>query len=358
MGGAPWMGRRVLITGHTGFKGAWLALWLREMGAQVSGFSLPEPVSTPDLYSALSLDDIADHRGDLRNEKQLEQVLQHERPEIVFHMAAQSLVRPSYADPVGTFETNVMGTVKLLDALRRQESVRACIVVTSDKCYENQEQPRGYRENDPMGGHDPYSASKGAAEIATSAMRRSFFAPSAPDGHPCRIATARAGNVIGGGDWSDQRLVPDIVRGCLGPEGRVVLRAPGAVRPWQHVLEPLHGYILLAEALLEQREGADSGWNFGPDEDQARPVRDVARALVQALGQGQIEERPEAADLHEAKLLMLDASRARELGWRPVWDFGKTISQTASWYARQAAGHHPRDLCLEQIEQFSSETGA
>ena len=355
---APWKGRRVLITGHTGFKGAWLALWLREMGAQVSGLSLPGPVSAPDLFSQLALDDIADLRGDIRDGALLERVLREQRPEFVFHLAAQSLVRPSYADPVGTFSTNVMGTVALLDAIRRQEGVLGCVVVTSDKCYENREQPRGYRESDPMGGHDPYSASKGAAEIATAAMRRSFFAPCAQNGHPCRIATARAGNVIGGGDWSDQRLVPDIVRGCLGPGGRVVLRAPDAVRPWQHVLEPLHGYLLLAEALLEGREGADSGWNFGPDEDQARPVIDVARALVAALGRGEIVIRPQEADLHEARLLMLDASRARALGWRPVWDFEKTIAQTASWYAQEAAGHSPRDLCLAQIEQFSSETGA
>lgn len=354
---AFWNGRRVLITGHTGFKGAWLALWLHSLGARVSGLAL-DPPSTPDLWSQLGLANIADHRGDLRDTALVERILRDDRPEVVLHLAAQSLVRPSYADPIETFSTNVMGTVTLLDAIARADHVRACVVVTSDKCYENRETSVPYREGDPMGGHDPYSASKGCTELAAASMRRSFFQPARAGGAPCRIATARAGNVIGGGDWSLDRLVPDIVRGCLGEDGRVEIRSPNAVRPWQHVLEPLHGYLLLAQALFEAREGADTGWNFGPDSGEERPVIEVARAIVAALGKGRIEVRETGANLHEAQLLQLDSARARALGWAPVWGFEKTIDLTADWYANWAAGGDPRSLCLAQIEQYQENSEA
>jgi len=348
---AFWAGRRVLMTGHSGFKGAWLSLWLHRLGAQVSGLSLPEPVSTPSLWPLLGLEGaegIATASGDVRDIATLRALLSRTQPEVVFHLAAQSLVRPSYDDPVGTFATNVMGTVNLLQAVAETPSVRACVVVTSDKCYENLERERGYVETDRMGGHDPYSASKGCAELATASMRRSFFTGR----NGARIASARAGNVIGGGDWSRDRLVPDIVRGCLGPEGQVVIRAPRAVRPWQHVLEPLWGYMLLARHLAEGREGVDTGWNFGPGQGAERPVIEVAEAFVRALGRGEVAVREERRDLHEATLLRLDATRARALGWRPVWDFDTTVEMTARWYAQWAAGADVRAITLAQIEHF------
>ncbi len=351
-----WNGRRVLITGHTGFKGAWLALWLHRLGARVSGLAL-DPPSTPDLWSQLRLSEVADHRTDLRDRAALGRILDRDRPEVVLHLAAQSLVRPSYGDPIETFSTNVMGTVTLLDAIAQTDHVRACVVVTSDKCYENRETSVPYIEDDPMGGHDPYSASKGCTELAAASMRRSFFQPARAGGAPCRIATARAGNVIGGGDWSADRLVPDIVRGCLGDAGRVEIRSPNAVRPWQHVLEPLHGYLLLAQALFAAREGADRGWNFGPETGAERPVIEVASAIVAALGKGRIELNETGANLHEAQLLRLDSRRARALGWAPVWNFEKTVKMTAGWYGNWASGNDPRHLCLAQIEQFERDIG-
>jgi CDP-glucose 4,6-dehydratase len=248
-----------------------------------------------------------------------------------------------------------MGVVTLLDAIRQSPSVQSCVIVTSDKCYRNDEKSRRFRESDPMGGLDPYSASKGAAELAATSMRHSFFAPYASAGHPARIATARAGNVIGGGDWSEDRLIPDIVRGCLGPDGRVVIRAPNSVRPWQHVLEPLRGYLMLAEHL--EQGTSDGGWNFGPDQDDTRPVIDVANALVDALGQGQIDIQQNPDAPHEAKLLQLDSSKARKIGWKPGLDFNQTIDMTAGWYGEWAKGAQPRDLCLAQIEQYMNNFG-
>ena len=352
-----WKGRRVLVTGHTGFKGAWLSLWLHSLGANVSGLSLG-PVGDPDLWSQLDLPGFAHHQGDVRNSALLDRILQDERPEIVFHLAAQSLVRPSYADPLETFSTNIMGTATVLDAMTRSQDVRAGVMVTSDKCYENRERGDAYVETDPMGGHDPYSASKGCAELVTASMRRSFFSARAKDGHGAAIASGRAGNVIGGGDWSQDRLVPDIVRGCLGRAGHVVIRSPRSVRPWQHVLEPLNGYLSLAQALIDGQEGAESGWNFGPDSGTERPVIDVAEAIVAALGRGRIDISEEQADLHEAKLLSLNSTKARALGWAPVWGFEETIAQTASWYARNASGESAQALCREQIEQFTNDLGA
>jgi CDP-glucose 4,6-dehydratase len=353
MTAAAFSGRRVLVTGHTGFKGAWLTTWLAGAGAHVTGYALA-PETTPNLWSLLDLQNVQSVIGDLNDRAALDKVIADTDPEFVFHLAAQALVRRSYNTPVETFTTNVVGTVQLLDALRAAPNLRSVVVVTSDKAYENVEQVWGYRETDPMGGHDPYSASKGATEIATAAMRRSYYSDHAADRHPARIACARAGNVIGGGDWAEDRLVPDIVRGCLSGEGSVHLRQPNAIRPWQHVIEPLRGYMMLALA-LDKSEDFARGWTFGPDRDDERPVIDVATAVVEALGQGQIEIDPSAATLHEANMLRLDVSQARtELGWRPIMTFDETIRLTADWYAGWTKGQSAMDLCKAQIAGYDA----
>jgi CDP-glucose 4,6-dehydratase len=349
-----WRGRNVLITGHTGFKGAWLSLWLNQLGARVSGFALP-PQTDPSLFDLAGVGRLVPTTlADLADRAAVEQHVQAHAPEVVFHMAAQALVRRSYEEPVDTFLTNVVGAATLLDAVRRQPSVKAVVVVTSDKCYENREWPWPYRETEPMGGHDPYSASKGCEELVVASMRRSYFAPYAPAGHGARIASARAGNVIGGGDWSADRLVPDLVRGCLGPQNAAILRNPGAVRPWQHVLEPLSGYLLLAERLLDGVASADDGWNFGPEAGGERPVQEVAAAIVAALGQGQLRIQRDEQAPHEANLLRLDCSKARlELGWRPRLTFDETIALTAGWYGGWRGGEDVLELTNRQIAQYS-----
>ncbi|MBS0564832.1 MAG: CDP-glucose 4,6-dehydratase [Proteobacteria bacterium] len=351
-----WRGRRVLVTGHTGFKGAWLCLWLTRLGARVTGLSLP-PAGEPNLWTLLRLDSVRHLTGDVSDAGLVAGVLDRERPEIVLHLAAQSLVRPSYRDPVGTFRTNVMGVVVLLSAAARTPGVGSVVVVTSDKCYENLERDAPYAEEDRMGGRDPYSASKGCAELAAASMRASFFAPHAAGGHPARIATARAGNVIGGGDWSEDRLIPDIVRGCLGPAGEVVLRYPAATRPWQHVLESLRGYLALAEHLQAGTQGADSGWNFGPDRSDERSVAEVAAAMVQGLGRGRVVVDPAAPTLHEARILRLDSTKAGRIGWRRGLTFERTMRMTADWYMAWAAGADARALCAAQIDEYTHEVG-
>jgi CDP-glucose 4,6-dehydratase len=349
-----WAGRRVLLTGHTGFKGAWLAFWLHEMGARVSGIALA-PESSPNLHDLLGIADKGDFvQADINDRAALDALIARAKPEVVIHMAAQALVRPSYAAPVETFAANVLGTVNLMDALRHAPDLRSVVVVTSDKVYENAEWEWGYRENDPLGGYDPYSASKGCTEIAVSSMRRSFFGANK---HPARIATARAGNVIGGGDWSVDRLVPDLVRGCLGEEGVVHLRNPNAVRPWQHVLEPLRAYLILAERLFAS-EGYEEGWNIGPEDASGHPVIAVAQALVDALGQGRIEVKPDNGTLHEAGLLTLDTAKARSrLGWRQQFDFDQTIAMTAQWYAAWARGEDVVALTRQHIARASGIQG-
>lgn len=351
-----WQGRRVLLTGHTGFKGAWLSLWLRRLGAEVTGVSL-EPETEPSLWQLARPAGVAHVAADIRNHAALARAFRSSRPEVVFHLAAQSLVRRSYREPLETLSTNVVGTAAVLKAAAASPDVRSVVVVTSDKCYRNTGEGRTFVEGDPMGGLDPYSASKGAAELVTDAMRHSYFAPYARGGHPGRVASARAGNVIGGGDWSDDRLVPDIVRGCLGPEQRVVLRAPASVRPWQHVLEPLHGYLLLAEHLAKGTEGADSAWNFGPENGEVHSVLEVAEAVVGALGRGRIVIDESAADLHEAAVLQLDSRKAGRLGWRPKLDFSQTVELTARWYAQWADGADARTLCEAQIDEYERLAG-
>ncbi len=325
MFGAIYRGRRVLVTGHTGFKGSWLSLWLQALGAQVHGLSLPS-VTQPSHWGLLDLS-MADERGDIRDTRVVADAVRQAQPEVVFHLAAQSLVRPSYADPLGTWATNVMGTAHLLQACREVPSVRAVVVVTSDKCYENREANIAYREGDALGGHDPYSASKAASELVAASFRLSFF----HDSDSALVATARAGNVIGGGDWSQDRLIPDLARALARGEP-LLIRSPLAVRPWQHVLESLSGYLLLGQRLLQGDAKAATAWNFGPPPGDARTVQDVLQVL-----QG---HWPEAAwreaggtHPHEAQLLQLDSAKARtELDWQPVWPLDTALTATAAWY--------------------------
>jgi CDP-glucose 4,6-dehydratase len=345
-----WQGRRVFLTGHTGFKGAWAAAWLSRMGAEVTGYSLA-PETDPNLWTLLAPPEVRSVIADLNDRVALDAALAGARPEVILHLAAQALVRRSYRDPVGTFASNVLGTVQLLDAARACDGLRAIVVATSDKAYDNVEQIWGYRETDPMGGRDPYSASKGACEIAARSMALSFFAPHGP--HPARVATVRAGNVIGGGDWSEDRLIPDIVRGCLGPAGAVTLRAPNSVRPWQHVLEPLRGYLMVAERLHAGDDTAADGWNFGPDRRDERAVIEVAEAIVGALGQGRIVIDEAQATVHEARLLRLDCTKARlGLGWIPKLGFAECAGLTADWYGAWANGADPLALTLSQIGTY------
>lgn len=347
-----WRDRRVLVTGHTGFKGAWLALWLSHMGARVVGLSLP-PATEPNLSILTRLDSEIDSRiGDIRDYATVYDVVQQCRPDIVFHLAAQSLVRPSYDDPIGTYATNVMGTVHVLEAIRAVRCCQAAVIVTSDKCYENQEWDWPYREIEPMGGHDPYSSSKGCAEILTAAWRRSYF--STANGPVCQIATARAGNVIGGGDWSKDRLVPDLMR-SYALDRPTEIRSPSSIRPWQHVLEPLSGYLLLAEKLAGPQGGrfADA-WNFGPDEDDCRPVSEVASLFERALDRpGLWFSANSAPSLHEASLLKVDSSKARaHLHWRPRLGLEKAIEWTAAWHRAYATNQDCRTTTFTQLKTF------
>jgi CDP-glucose 4,6-dehydratase len=343
-----WAGRRVLVTGHTGFKGAWLSLWLRELGAEVSGFALAPPTD-PSLFERARLAEEVDHReGDVRDPDAVATAVRDARPEVVIHMAAQPLVRASFEDPAATYATNVMGTVHVLDAVRRTGGVRAVVNVTSDKCYENREWLWGYREDEPMGGHDPYSSSKGASELVTASYRAYFFAP----GGETSLASARAGNVIGAGDWATDRLVPDIVRAVQAGEP-VVVRNPASVRPWQHVLNPLSGYLALAERLWEDAGAADA-WNFGPADEDALPVLDIVERLA-AGWPGLRHEVAGPAGPHEARFLKLDSSKARALlGWRPRWDLRTALDSIVDWHRRADEGEDARELTLEQIRRFAA----
>lgn len=355
-------GRRVLVTGHTGFKGGWLSLWLDRLGAKVSGVALPPPTQ-PSLFEAIQLGGLVDHHDiDIRNAASLEAVMREAAPEIVFHLAAQPIVRRSYQEPLETLAINIMGTAHLLEAVRKTPSVQAVIIVTSDKCYENREWVWGYRENDPMGGSDPYSCSKGATELVTSAYRRSFFQDGSPGTATARIAAVRAGNVIGGGDWAEDRLVPDIIRAAYRNEP-VAIRNPAATRPWQHVLEPLGGYLLVAARLL-QADGARfaEGWNFGPSENGVVDVRRLAALIQGAWGEGaprftfgQTENQP-----HEANLLRLDIAKASsQLGWQPVLAVEDTVAWTVDWYRRyQASPAEARAITERQIDDYSGRAAA
>jgi CDP-glucose 4,6-dehydratase len=323
--GDTYRGRRVLVTGHTGFKGSWLALWLTDLGAEVTGISLPPPTS-PNHWDLLGLA-IAEHRLDVRDASAIARVVSQVRPEVVFHLAAQSLVRRSYRDPLETWSTNVVGTASVLEACRQTGSVRAVLVVTSDKCYESQGWERGYRETDRLGGHDPYSASKAAAELVAASYRSAFFG----SGDAPLLATARAGNVIGGGDWSEDRLIPDLVRAAAAGS-TLEIRSPNATRPWQHVLESLSAYLLLGQKLLEGRCECEGGWNFGPGSDDNCTVAEVLNSM-RVFWPGLAWQVTQQAQPHEAQLLYLDSGKAHtELGWQPVWSLQTTLRATADWY--------------------------
>ena len=323
--------KSVLITGVTGFKGSWLALWLNSLGAKITGYSL-KPPTNPSHFRLLGLKPSIAY-ADIRNLEKLTAVIKRCKPEIVFHLAAQSLVRRSFENPKETFETNVMGTLNLFEACRRSLSVRAIINVTSDKCYENKERPISYKESDAMGGYDPYSASKGCAELLTASYRKSFLnIQDFNSKHNTLIASCRAGNVIGGGDWARDRLIPDIMRG-VSNNVATEIRSPYAVRPWQHVLEPLSGYLLLGQVLLEGKKDFAQAWNFGPDDSRDQDVKHVIDTLHKQWNKIKFKHKHNQTDMHEAGLLKLDSTKARQkLNWKPVWDFDTTIKKTADWY--------------------------
>ncbi|RKP59414.1 CDP-glucose 4,6-dehydratase [Pararobbsia silviterrae] len=347
-----WQGRRVFLTGHTGFKGSWMSLWLQSLGAEVTGYALTPPTQ-PSLFElARVADGMRSIIGDVRDANALRDAMVEARPEIVFHMAAQPLVRYSYTNPVETYATNVMGTVHLLEAVRQTPGVRAVVNVTTDKCYENREWHWGYRENEAMGGHDPYSSSKGCSELVTAAYRASFFGPATYATHGVALASARAGNVIGGGDWASDRLIPDIVA-AFSASRPVLIRNPNSVRPWQHVLEPVRGYMMLAEALHERGTKYAEGWNFGPYDEDAQPVRWIVDALSQRWG-GDARWQIDGADHpHEATFLKLDISKARaELKWQPALRLRDALGLIVDWTHRCASGENCRSVTLDQIRAY------
>jgi CDP-glucose 4,6-dehydratase len=350
-----WRGRRVFVTGHTGFKGSWLALWLKRLGAEVVGYSLPV-ATEPSLFEVASVGaEIESVMGDVRDLELLCATMQAARPEIVLHLAAQSLVHHGYRHPVETFGTNVMGTVNVLEAARTIPSLRSMVIVTTDKCYENRELPRGYRESDRLGGHDPYSSSKACAELVTSAYRSSYFTGKDED-HPV-IATARGGNAIGGGDWAEDRLIPDLITGFVDGT-TVAIRNPTAVRPWQHVLELLSGYLLLAERLAEEGVAYAGGWNFGPNAAEARPVSWVVERIRSVWADGAEWQMDAVEHPHETNFLSLDTTKASDLlDWKPRLRLGTAIEWTVDWYRSHAAGEDPRSLCERQFEMYEERCG-
>ena len=347
-----WEGKKVLVTGHTGFKGGWLCLWLQSLGAEVTGYAL-NPPTDPSLFDVARVGEgMRSITGDVRDIAELKRVFSEAEPEIVFHMAAQPLVRRSYADPIETYSVNVMGTVNVLEAVRTVRSVRAVVNITSDKCYENKEWVWGYRENEPMGGFDPYSNSKGCAELVTSAYRNSFFNADDHAEHGVSLASARAGNVIGGGDWAQDRLIPDILR-AIGRGESVVIRNPRAIRPWQHVLEPLSGYLLLAQKLHEEGAVHAEGWNFGPDDEDAKPVSWIMEKMIGLWGEGASWKLDETKQPHEAQHLKLDCSKAKsQLNWRPRWSLDKTLTSIVEWQKALLRGDDMRNITLECIAEY------
>lgn len=347
-----WQGKRVLLTGHTGFKGGWLSLWLQSMGAKVTGYALEAP-TRPSLFDVARIEEgMSSHTGDIRDLEHLLRVMREARPEIVIHMAAQALVRYSYANPVETYATNVMGTVHLLEAVRQTGGVRVVVNITSDKCYENQEWVWGYRENEPMGGFDPYSNSKGCAELVTSAYRNSYFPPERYSEHGVALASVRSGNVIGGGDWAEDRLIPDFLR-AISAGRPVIIRSPHAIRPWQHVLEPLSGYLNLAEKLWHHGKDYMGGWNFGPNDEDAKPVEWIVERMTQLWGEGAAWQLDGGVHPHEAHYLKLDISKARmRLGWQPRWNLDKTLSSIVDWHRVWQGGDDMRAFTCQQIKTY------
>jgi CDP-glucose 4,6-dehydratase len=350
-----WKGKSVFLTGHTGFKGSWLAIWLDSLGARVHGYAL-EPPTNPNMYASIGLESLIDSaRGDVRDKTAIRAAMVRARPELVIHMAAQPLVRRSYAEPLETYETNVLGTANLLEAVRSCPSVRAVVVVTTDKCYENKEWPWGYRENEQLGGYDPYSSSKACAEIVAAAYRRSFFGtPGEGEGAKVSLATARAGNVIGGGDWASDRLIPDFIRAMAKGEA-IKIRSPWAIRPWQHVLEPLSGYLLLAQALFQKGAEYAEAWNFGPEDSDARTVEWIVRRLCDLWkggGRFELDDQPQP---HEATYLKLDCSKAKSLlDWRPRWGLEHSLERIVEWNLAYSGGEDMREVTLRQILEYDA----
>lgn len=349
-----WHGKRILLTGHTGFKGSWISLWLQSMGARVVGYALAPPTK-PSLFEVA---DVGKHMisiiADIRDLGRLKEAFIEHQPEIVIHMAAQPLVRYSYIEPVETYSTNVMGVVNLFEAVRSTKSVKAVVNVTTDKCYENREWAWGYRENEAMGGYDPYSSSKGCAELVTAAYRNSYFHPDKFLEHGVAIASARAGNVIGGGDWAEDRLIPDIMR-AISASQPVNIRNPHAIRPWQHVLEPLSGYLLLAQKLYEEGAGFAEGWNFGPNEEDAKPVQWIVENLTAAWGEGATWMLDGGEHPHEAHYLKLDCSKAKaRLDWHPRWRLGRALTAIADWHRAYRDEQDMRALTLQQIAKYTN----
>lgn len=345
--------KKVLVTGHTGFKGSWLSIWLHELGAEVVGFAL-DPYSEKDNFvlSGIGNKIKADIRVDIRDKQRIKDIFSEYQPEIVFHLAAQPLVRLSYEQPIDTYETNVMGTIHVMEAIRLTESVKVGIMVTSDKCYDNKEQMQGYKETDPFGGYDPYSSSKGACEITIQSWRRSFFNPQDyGKTHAVSIASVRAGNVIGGGDWAKDRIIPDCIRALEA--GQVInIRSPKAVRPWEHVLEPLSGYMMLAQKMWENPTKYCEGWNFGPKEESVSTVWEIASEIVKNFGYGELNDSSDPNTVHEANFLMLDIDKAKScLAWQPRLDMQQCISLVADWYKRYKT-EDVYSLCVEEINKF------
>jgi CDP-glucose 4,6-dehydratase len=349
-----WRGKRVFLTGHTGFKGSWLALWLQQLGAEVVGYSLEAPTQ-PSLFDAAQVaEGMTSQIGDVRDLAHLQAAMAEAQPDIALHLAAQPLVRYSYQQPVETYATNVMGTVNFLEAVRHTPSVRVAVVITSDKCYENREWVWGYRENEAMGGHDPYSNSKGCAELVTAAYRSSFFAPETYGAHQVAVASGRAGNVIGGGDWALDRLIPDMIK-AFHQGQPVLIRNPHAIRPWQHVLEPLSGYLLLAENLWNSGPEFVSGWNFGPSDDDAKPVSWIVDRLTNLWGKGATWQLDGGSHPHEANYLKLDCSKAKlRLGWEPRLTLADTLEWVVEFYQGFYSGQSARTIADAQIQRYQA----
>ncbi|MBE9065843.1 CDP-glucose 4,6-dehydratase [Leptolyngbya cf. ectocarpi LEGE 11479] len=349
-----WRGKRVFVTGHTGFKGGWLSLWLQQLGAEVVGYALTPP-TTPSLFEVAQVGNgMMSIEGDVRDLVSLQDEIATHKPEIIFHMAAQPLVRYSYANPVETYATNVMGTVHLLEAVRQTDETRVVVNITSDKCYENREWVWGYRENEAMGGHDPYSNSKGCAELVASAYRNSFFNQATYHEHGVGLASVRAGNVIGGGDWAGDRLIPDIIRAIIAGES-VLIRSPNAIRPWQHVLEPLGGYMTLAEQMWDSGTNLAEGWNFGPNDSDARPVSWITEQLTQLWGDGASWQLDTKVNPHEATYLKLDCSKAKSrLKWSPKLDLATTLDWIVEWYRSYIREDDMHQMTVAQIQRYES----
>lgn len=346
-------GKRVLVTGHTGFKGSWLSIWLHELGAEVVGVS-QDPFTNRDNYvlSGIGNKMMADLRSDICDGQKMKEIFQKYQPEIVFHLAAQPLVRYSYEQPVETYEANVMGTIHVMEAIRATSSVKVGVMITTDKCYDNKEQMRGYKEDDPFGGYDPYSSSKGACEIAIQSWRRSFFNPEDyGKKHHVSLASVRAGNVIGGGDWALDRIIPDCIK-ALEQDKVIDIRSPKAIRPWEHVLEPLSGYMLLAKKQWEHPTEFCEGWNFGPESESVSTVWEVATELIKNYGKGELKDSSDPNAVHEAKLLMLDITKAKtKLGWKPRMNMQQCMDLVADWYKRYQT-EDVYQLCVEEIDKF------